>query len=493
MLGRLVKNTVATLMLFSFVLAHVYGQNRGPRPDPKVKELMDLKGSTLLDKKLDSLWKSDQEADLSLLSRYYSALQNTEKLNEVTQLSLEKFPDGQAAFNQAADDLYNEADTEEKVKKYHQFMARFKGKPEFEGNAFLQSANTFVAFSFAKTDPTQVRVWMDKITDPLYRTKAYSYGARELHAAGNNKEADELIVLALHEASAKSPVDSVDYFEYVRMYASILLAREKYEEAYQYGKLVHDEVSKPVSKIHKAWTEPINQVYHNALVGTRRYKEVFPLMEESLRNGTATPLIKERFKEAYAAVKGNDNNYDSYYDGLVSVLADKIKKETEAEMINVPAYNFSLKDVQGNTVSLADLKGKVVVLDFWATWCGPCKASFPRMQTAVNTFKDDPEVTFLFIHTWESTNDPKVATENAVSYLKENNYTFDLLMDLKDNSGAARSNAAALGFGLKGIPTKLILDKNGNIRFNIVGDSKGGDDAFMAHMEAMIELAKKNS
>jgi cytochrome c biogenesis protein CcmG/thiol:disulfide interchange protein DsbE len=66
-----------------------------------------------------------------------------------------------------------------------------------------------------------------------------------------------------------------------------------------------------------------------------------------------------------------------------------------------PAPDFNLRDLEGNEVSLANHRKKVAVLDFWATWCAPCIKSFPAMQMAVDKYKRDPDVTFLFITTWE--------------------------------------------------------------------------------------------
>jgi thiol-disulfide isomerase/thioredoxin len=57
--------------------------------------------------------------------------------------------------------------------------------------------------------------------------------------------------------------------------------------------------------------------------------------------------------------------------------------------------------LNGNEVSLEQFKGKIVIIDFWATWCGPCLQSFPGLQTSVDKYKDNNDVKFLFINTWE--------------------------------------------------------------------------------------------
>ncbi|MCK7557268.1 TlpA family protein disulfide reductase [Chitinophaga sedimenti] len=164
-----------------------------------------------------------------------------------------------------------------------------------------------------------------------------------------------------------------------------------------------------------------------------------------------------------------------------------MKKEVAKMLISEAAPAFSVKDVKGNTVSLADFKGKVIVLDFWATWCGPCKKSFPAMQRAVDKYSKDPNVKFLFIHTWERSETPQ---RDAQEYLSQNKYRFDLYMDTKD--AATRKNNAVSAFGVKGIPAKFVIDAEGNIRFRMTGFS-GGDDVAVEELSAMIELAAKKA
>jgi cytochrome c biogenesis protein CcmG/thiol:disulfide interchange protein DsbE len=165
--------------------------------------------------------------------------------------------------------------------------------------------------------------------------------------------------------------------------------------------------------------------------------------------------------------------------------ADSLHNKLLAEMIAVQAPNFSLKDLGGNTVSLKDLKGKVIVLDFWSTWCVPCKKSFPAMQLAVNSYKNDPSVKFLFIHTWETTKTP---IEDVKKYIAQSGFNFQVLMDLKDGSGR---NAAVEDYGVSAIPAKFVIDKTGNIVFKLTGFT-GTDADALKEISERITLAKNH-
>jgi thiol-disulfide isomerase/thioredoxin len=168
-----------------------------------------------------------------------------------------------------------------------------------------------------------------------------------------------------------------------------------------------------------------------------------------------------------------------------TTLKDKktLHQQLLAEVLTEPAPHFSLKDQNGKQVSLGDFKGKVLVLDFWSTWCVPCKKSFPAMQLAQQKYTKDPSVKFLFIHTWETS---KTATEEVKKYLASTGFDFQVLMDLKDTSG---HNAMVESYQVSAIPAKFIIDKKGKIVFKLTGFT-GSDEEAVAEISERIEIAK---
>jgi thiol-disulfide isomerase/thioredoxin len=125
-----------------------------------------------------------------------------------------------------------------------------------------------------------------------------------------------------------------------------------------------------------------------------------------------------------------------------------------------PAPDFTLKDHDGNEVALSSLKGKVVVVDFWATWCGPCQLVMPTIQE-IHSKLADKGVVVLAVDTWDTRAD-------CDEFLKSHTqYTMRVLMDPAEKK-AADSIATKL-YGVNGIPTTVIIDKDGIVRTYAVG------------------------
>ena len=222
----------------------------------------------------------------------------------------------------------------------------------------------------------------------------------------------------------------------------------------------------------------VNEHYVSALIEAGKNEEAFEITGEFLKEGNSTPKLEELFTKSYVAVKGSD-------EGAAEALAEmkekgmtKLKEELKKEMLDKPAPDFSLQDIEGKTVSLADLKGKTLILDFWATWCGPCVRSFPAMQKAVDKFKEDENIQFLFINTWERGDN---VLKNVTKFIEDKKYNFHVLMDLESKVVEA--------YGVEGIPTKFIVDKKGKIRFKSVGFG-GNDEELVNELSLMIGMLK---
>ena len=136
--------------------------------------------------------------------------------------------------------------------------------------------------------------------------------------------------------------------------------------------------------------------------------------------------------------------------------------------VSIPAPDFTLATTEGDLVSLSDLKGKVVLLNFWGTWCGPCRRELPDFVKLYDKYnKKGLEIVGITIRRGESIEDvAKFQEQWGLNYL--------LLNDINGNevSEVTMDYSRAIGQMISGIPTTLIINREGFIVSGFVGPRK---------------------
>ena len=122
-----------------------------------------------------------------------------------------------------------------------------------------------------------------------------------------------------------------------------------------------------------------------------------------------------------------------------------------------PAPLFSLSDLNGKIWSLEELRGKVVLVNFWATWCPTCKEEKRSLQKLSNMIRDKSNFVILTVLYNDS-------ARRAFQFMKKNNLTLSLLLDLKQEVSKI--------YGLTGVPETYIIDKKGVLRRKIIGPTR---------------------
>ncbi|MDA3941089.1 MAG: TlpA disulfide reductase family protein [Spirochaetia bacterium] len=138
------------------------------------------------------------------------------------------------------------------------------------------------------------------------------------------------------------------------------------------------------------------------------------------------------------------------------------------------APEFSAENLEGKQISLSSQKGKVILLNLWATWCPPCRAEMPSMERLYQKL-NDPNFTILAIAT---PTPPKETREKIIDFVDENGYTFPVLID--------DSKEISYQYGSGSIPTSWIIDAEGKVLARFVGAMEWDSELMLEVFEELI-------
>ena len=296
-----------------------------------------------------------------------------------------------------------------------------------------------------------IKLMQQKVNDLSYMQGIY-WSPNQANENAENRLNDQLVIQIRMYDILKKHKEVLETFE-------LLPFKKRYEKA-------------SVNDIHISALEALN-------------KPIIDVLKNAARANALSETATVKLKEAYVKEGKKETDFPAYL--------EKLKKENNSEekialMNPVPAPAIKVQSADGKAKQLDLNSGKIIVIDFWATWCGPCKKAFPAMQQLVNNYKDDKQVEVYFISTQENKEGYK---KEALAYLKEKGLKLDTYFDLMKKGGGTNNESfskyAAI-FKSSGIPRKVVI-KNGQIRFTSEGYS-GNPGQLVDELTAVINALK---
>jgi len=138
--------------------------------------------------------------------------------------------------------------------------------------------------------------------------------------------------------------------------------------------------------------------------------------------------------------------------------------------IGKPAPDFTLKSLEGTNLNLTEQRGKIIVINFWASWCGPCRKEMPVLETFYKKYTD------LGVSVWGV----NVEQENQAGrdFLADLNLTFPILFD--------KSNTLSESYNVEAMPTTVIVDRDGLVRYTFKGYKPGYEKKYAKAIKKLV-------
>lgn len=407
-----------------------------------------------------SMAKDDEPQWMNAI-KIYQLLQMNKEAVLIEKKGISTYPNGSIAKNKFWGKFDSTPDKTEQsiLASKYEFVHHFKSVSAVENNRFYTvMVGTLIEKKQWHKLPEYEKLYEDKIAlAGMYNNFAWKLSGEEIDNAGTDlqiakmlsQKAVGFIDNQLKIAVAKSELNQNlqgTYNTNADTYALILYKLEQYDSAFFY----QDVIYKQGGQVDAGGLERY-AVYAEKIKGAEYTKSI---IEQELLKGINSPAMLKQLQSIYSKLHLPESEFGKLREKSRLAARQKSIDAIKLKFGKVKANNFSLKNIEGKTVTLSSLANKVVIIDFWATWCAPCRASFPAMQDILSKYRDDSSVAFLFIDTWENKPENEMV-KAAIAFIKTNQYSFNVLLDTH--------NKVIGDYKVEGIPAKFIIDKKGDI------------------------------
>lgn len=310
------------------------------------------------------------------------------------------------------------------------------------------------------------------------------------------KKTDEAITIYDNLIKKKSPLALVAKFNKVR---ALLRNRDAENALALFTEVEKENKTKKAVKIDKVYAMVLLELSYatqDKKTGSE-YSDKFLKTAEKLKEPSLERFVAMIYdRKASAEVeKGNKKKAIEILETAMKKLTSERAKNQlqgslkQLKMVGTPAPEVNAANwLNSSALKLGELKGKAVIIDFWATWCGPCRMVIPSLVKKYNEYKDKGLVVIGFTRIYGSYSDengskgkvsPEKERELIGEFVKRHKITYPIAI------AGAGDTAGFDAYGVRGIPTMVMIDKKGNVKTIEVG--AGNEKALEEKIDALLK------